>query len=98
MQQVMAICAQAAVLAKQKPIHETAIAQSLAKGKKDQEEKDQRDVAVKMTTVFYLAKEELPFSKFQGLIELQKKNSPEVTSIYTNNKTCGEMVSVLKAV
>ena len=87
------IRAQAAVLAKQKPIR--AIAQSLAKGRKDQEEKDRRDVAVKMTTAFYLAKEELPFSKFQGLIELQKKNGLEVTSTYANNKTCGEMVSVL---
>lgn len=89
------IRAQAAVLAKQKPIRETAIAQSLAKGRKDQEEKDRREVAVKMTTAFYLAKEELPFSKFQGLIELQKKNGLEVTSTYANNKTCGEMVSVL---
>lgn len=89
------IRAQAAVLAKQKPIRETAIAQSLAKGRKDQEEKDWREVAVKMTTAFYLAKEELPFSKFQGLIELQKKNGLEVMSTYANNKTCGEMVSVL---
>lgn len=58
------IRAQAAVLAKQKPVRETAIAQSLAKGRKDQEERDRREVAVKMTTTYYLAKEELPFSKF----------------------------------
>lgn len=70
------IRAQAAVLAKQKPIRETAIAQSLAKGRKDQEEKDRKEVAVKMTTAFYLAKEEFPFSKFQGLIELSKKEWP----------------------
>lgn len=87
--------AQAAVLAKQKPVRETAIAQSLAKGKKEQEDRDRREVAVKITTAYFLAKEEIPFSKFQGLIYLQKKNGLELTSTYANNKTCVEMVSVL---
>ena len=87
--------AQAAVLAKQKPVRETVIAQSLTKGRKDQEEKDRREVAVKMTTAYFLAKEELPFSKFQGLINLQKKNGLEITTTYANDKTCAEMVSVL---
>ena len=83
------------MLAKQKPVRETVIAQSLTKGRKDQEEKDRREVAVKMTTAYFLAKEELPFSKFQGLINLQKKNGLEITTTYANDKTCAEMVSVL---
>lgn len=87
--------AQTAVLAKQKPVRETAIAQSLAKGKKEQEERDQREVAVKITTAYFLAKEEIPFSKFQGLIDLQKKNGLDLTSTYANNKTCIEMVFIL---
>lgn len=87
--------AQTAVLAKQKPVRETAIAQSLAKGKKEQEERDQREVAVKITTAYFLAKEEIPFSKFQGLIDLQKKNGLDLTSTYANNKTCVEMVFIL---
>ena len=89
------MCAQAAVLAKQKPVRETVLAQSFSKGRKDQEEKDQREVAVKMTTAYFLAKEEIPFSKFQGLINLQRKNGLELTSTYANNKTCTEMVSVV---
>lgn len=89
------IRAQTAVLAKQKPVRETAIAQSLAKGKKEQEERDQREVAVKITTAYFLAKEEIPFSKFQGLIDLQKKNGLDLTSTYANNKTCVEMVFIL---
>lgn len=87
--------AQTAVLAKQKPVRETAIAQSLAKGKKEQEERDQREVAVKITTAYFVAKEEIPFSKFQGLIDLQKKNGLDLTSTYANNKTCVEMVFIL---
>ena len=89
------LCAQTAVLAKQKPVRETAIAQSLAKGKKEQEERDQREVAVKITTAYFLAKEEIPFSKFQGLTDLQKKNGLDLTSTYANNKTCVEMVFIL---
>ena len=57
---------QTAVLAMQKPVRETVIAQSLSKGRKDEEERDRREVAVKMTTAYFIAKEELPFSKFQG--------------------------------
>ena len=87
--------AQTAVLAMQKPVRETVIAQSLGKGRKDEEERDRREVAVKMTTAYFIAKEELPFSKFQGLIDLQKKNGLEISSTYANDKSCAEMVSVL---
>ena len=91
----MATCAQTAVLAMQKPVRETVTAKSLSKGRKDEEERDRREVAVKMTTAYFIAKEELPFSKFQGLINLQKKNGLEISSTYANDKSCAEMVSVL---
>ena len=86
---------QTAVLAIKKPVRETVIAQKLSKGRKDQEERDRREVPVKMTTAYFIAKEELPFSKFQGLINLQKKNALEILSTYANDKSCTEMVSVL---
>ena len=73
-------------------MRKTVIAQSLSKGRKDEEERDQREVAVKMTTAYFIAKEELPFSKFQGLIDLQKKNGLERSSTYANDKSCAEMV------
>ena len=50
---------------------------------------------MKTTTAYFIAKEELPFSKFQGLINLQKKNGLEISSTYANDKSCAEMVSVL---
>lgn len=87
--------AQTAVLAMQKPVRETVIAQSFKKGRKDEEEKERREVAVKMTTAYFTAKEELPFSKFPGLINLQKKNGLQISSTYANDKSCAEMVSVL---
>lgn len=87
--------AQTAVLAMQKPVRETVIAQSFKKGRKDEEEKKRREVAVKMTTAYFIAKEELPFSKFPGLINLQKKNGLQISSTYANDKSCAEMVPVL---
>ena len=47
---------------------------------------------MKMTTAYFIAKEELPFSKFQSLIDLQKKNGLERSSTYANDKSCAEMV------
>ncbi|XP_068749360.1 E3 SUMO-protein ligase KIAA1586-like [Montipora capricornis] len=85
--------AQAAALAKQKPVCQGPIAQSLARGigRSMQEEKDRKEVTVKITTAYILAKEEIP----QGLIDLQIKNGLELTSTYGNNKTCVEIVSIL---
>ena len=50
---------------------------------------------MKMTTAYFIAKEELPFSKFPGLINLQKKNGLQISSTYANDKSCAETVSVL---
>ena len=87
--------AQKAVLAQQRPVRETVLAQSFFNATKDLQERDRRKVAVKMMTAFFMAKEELPFSKFSALVALQKKNGIELTSTYTNDKTCAQMVSVL---
>ena len=87
--------AQKAVLAQQRPVHETVLAQSFFNATKDLQERDRREVAVKMTTAYFIAKEELPFSKFSTLVALQKKNGIELTSTYANDKACAQMVSVL---
>ena len=74
---------------------EGPIAQSLARRRKEQEEKDRREEAVMIMTAYFLAKEEIPFSKFPGLIDLQIKNGLELTYTFANNKTCVEMVYFL---
>ena len=62
------------LLAKQKPLKEAPIAQSLQKGKKAVEEQNRNEMAVKINTAYFIAKEELPFSKFGPILFLQKKN------------------------
>ncbi|KAJ7318659.1 hypothetical protein OS493_037447 [Desmophyllum pertusum] len=50
---------QKAVLAQQRPVRETVLAQSFFNTTKDLQERDRREVAVKMTTAYFIAKEEL---------------------------------------
>lgn len=56
--------AHTALLSQQKPVRETMLVQSFSKATKDLDERDRKEVAVKMTTAYFVAKEELPFSKF----------------------------------
>lgn len=79
--------AQRALLSHQQPVCESAFVQSFAKRTKDLQERDRREVAIKMTTTYFIAKEELPFCKFSALIALQKKNGLKLTSTYANDKT-----------
>ena len=52
-------------------------------------------MAVKLNTTYFLAKDELPFSKFERLLAFQKKNGVKINSTYSNDKSCPEMVSVI---
>ena len=83
------------LLAKQKPLQDAPIAQSLHKGRMAVEEQNRKEMAVKINTAYAIAKEELPFSKFGPLLALQKKNGVEINSTYSNDKSCAEMVSVI---
>ena len=84
-----------AVQAKCESVSQSSIAKSFWKGTKDKEERDRREMAGKLNTAYFLAKEELPFSKFEGLLALQGKNGVEINSTYSNDKSCSEMVSVI---
>ena len=64
--------AHTALLSQQKLVHETMVVQSFSKVTKDLDERDQKEVAVKMTTAYFVAKEELHLSKLNPLISLQK--------------------------
>lgn len=61
-------------------------------------ERDRKEMTVKLNTAYFNAEEELPFSKFEGLLALQKKNSVEINYTYANDKSCAEMVSVIEKV
>lgn len=76
--------AHTALLSQQKPVRENMLMQSFSKVTKDLDERDQNEVAVKMTTAYFVAKEELPFSKFSPLISLQRKNGLALPFTYAN--------------
>lgn len=89
------IRAMTALRTKQNPVAHSSIARSFAKGQRDQEERDQKEMVIKMNTAYFVAKEELPFSKYEGLLSLQKKNGLEINMTYANDKSCAKMVSVI---
>lgn len=61
----------------------------------ENEKQAQKEMSIKFNTAYFLAKEELPFTKYAGLIRLQKKNGIEVSSTYANDTKCAEMTQTV---
>lgn len=57
--------------AEEKTIEESQIFQTFSKINKDMQAQDRKEMEIKLNTAYFVAKKELPFSKFEGL--LQKK-------------------------
>ena len=53
---------------------------------------------VALNTAFYIANENLAFSKFKGLCDLQEKNGLDFGSQYKNDKACRDFVENIAAV
>lgn len=49
-----------------------------------------------MNTAYFLAKEELPFTKYAGLLQLQKENGLDVGLTYANYMNCAEMTKIIE--
>ena len=45
---------------------------------------------IKLNTAYFVAKEELLFSNFEGLLSLQRKNELSINFTYANKKSCAE--------
>lgn len=54
-----------------------------------------REMSIKFNTAYFLAKEELPFTKYAGLIQLQQKNGLQVSATYANDMKCAEMIQTI---
>ena len=80
---------------KGKSIAESQIAQSFSKINKDMQFQERKKMEAKINTAYFFAKEELPFSKFEGLLSLQRKNGVTLNNTYANNTSCAELVSFL---
>ena len=52
----------------------------------------------KFNTAYLIAKEELPFMKYQLILSLQKKNGLYISTAYANDKSCNNFVAVISEV
>lgn len=68
------------------------------KGKRLPKKKNWKDVEAKINTAYLIAKEELPFSKFEPILALQRKNGLEISPTYGNDKGCNNFVSLVSSV
>ena len=85
-------------LAKQKAEEDRPIFKSFKKMSNKCDEEQRKDVAMKMNTAYFIAKEELPFTKFPKLLDLQRKNGLQIGETYSTDKKCAEMVSTISNV
>ena len=85
-------------IAKQKAFEDRPIMKSFVKMSNKSDEEQRNDVAKKMNTAYFIAKEELPFTKFPKLLDLQRKNGLQIGETYSTDKKCAEMVSTISNV
>jgi len=53
----------------------------------------QRELEIKFTVAYLIAKEELPFTKYRPLLLLHKKNGVSISPTYDNDVKCAEFIS-----
>lgn len=82
-------------LSEEKSPAESQIIQSFSKINKEMQFQERKEMVAKINTAYFVAKEEIPFSKFEGLISLQRKNGVNINQTYANEKSCAELVSFL---
>lgn len=87
-----------AFMAKQMAEEDTPIFKCFVKMSKKSDEEQRKDVAMKMNTAYLIAKEEIPFTKFPKLLDLQRKNGLQIGETYATDKKCAEMVSTIAKV
>ena len=56
--------------------------QGLQRGERAVEEKTRTAIEAKFNTAYLIAKEELPFSKYQAILSLQEKNGLDINMTY----------------
>ena len=83
------------VLGKQKPASEGTLSAVFQKMRSQNDKDAQKEMTIKINTAYFVAKEELPFTKYKGLVQLQKKNGLEVGVTYANDTKCAEMTGVI---
>ena len=60
--------------------------------------KKEKGVGSKFNTAYLIAKEELPFTIYQAILSLKKKNGLYISTTYANDKSCNNFVAVKREV
>ena len=74
------------------------IFKSFVKMRNKCDEEQRKDVAMKINTAYFIAKEELPITKLPKLLDLQRKNGLQIGETYSTDKKYAEMVSTISKV
>ena len=83
--------------AEETTVEESQIFQTFSKINKNMQAQDRKEMEIKLNIAYFVAKEELPFSKFEGLLSLQRKNGVSINLTYANEKSCAGFVSFFSA-
>lgn len=73
----------------------STVKQTFVRQTNKRDEKTMHDMKVKFITALTIAKEELPFTKFKPLLEMQKRNGVQIQDDYCNDMKCAEMISCI---
>lgn len=81
-------------LSKRKP---KQIVSSFQKQSQKSDEKTINELKIKFNTAYAIAKEELPFTKFRALLQIQRKNGLEMNEMYENDVKCAEIIHCISS-
>lgn len=56
---------------------------------------DEAEMMLKFNTAYFVAKEELPFTKYKSQLDLQRKNGLKLNETYNNDTACAQFVGVI---
>ncbi|XP_069110113.1 zinc finger protein 862-like [Argopecten irradians] len=78
----------------------STVTDNFERQRQQRDTKIMQDMHVKFVTAYTIAKEELPFTKFKPLLDMQRKNglSEKISDSYNNDVKCAEMISCISEV
>ena len=74
---------------------EAPLKQALVTQAAKTDEKTHADMQIKFNCAMFIAKEELPFTKYRPLLELHMKNGMDISATYATDKKCAEIIGTI---
>ena len=78
-------------------VRESSLATAFKKAFLNWDEQLVKDLRIKITTAYHIAKMEKPFVEYESLMELQHLNGLTVSKSYNTDKKCAEFISYISA-